>query len=140
MSNSLIPLPSGKPDFSNVIHNPNISLRDQRDHVLRGLGLKGTKQRYGTPAERKAASKARRDERRTKRLDILKEYGLEPRKKVKLSKQEKSIRRRTRAASKREFLHRFTETNPEEARRIATELGIRLPRRRKSTKRRKRAR
>jgi len=108
-------------DFSSVIESESLSMAEKRRKVLEQLGLKGTKKKYATPEERKAASKKRREERKSTRLEVLKKYGLEPRKKgPKMSKEQRKQKRSERGKTKRGFLREMARANPD----LAKKYGI----------------
>ena len=109
-------LPTGTPDFSNIIA-ADIPIAQKRSAILQGLGLKGTKKKYKTPAERKKAAKARSVKRRKERQKVLAKYGLKPKKKApKLTKEQKKARRKERSKVRSSFLQEMVKANPEMAR------------------------
>lgn len=109
------------PDFSGIIKSESISLVEKRKLVLEKLGLKGTKKKYATTEERKAAAKARSKERRDERASVLKKYGLAPQAKgPKKTKAQKKATRKARGKARRGFLREMAKANPE----LAATYGI----------------
>lgn len=108
---------------------------EKANTALRLLGLRGTRQKYATEAERKAAQKAARQARKAKNRSELEEMGLAPKPRgPKMTKEEKRARRRVRSGDKREFSRQMALKFPDMAReygldpdRIAMLLGKRKP-------------
>lgn len=90
---------------------------EKADAALRILGLKGTRQKYDTEAEKKAARAAARKARKERNREKLEDLGLAPQPKgPKMSKEEKKAKRRVRAGSRREFLRQQALLYPDMAR------------------------
>lgn len=106
-------------DLTSILKNPDLTPAQRRKMYWEAKGLKGKKSKYASPAERKAANKARSKERRTARIASLPEE-LRPRAKVKRSPEEKKERRKERGKEKREFLREMAQKNPE----LASRYGI----------------
>jgi len=118
---ALVPTGTGLPDFSNVLQKEDMSIADKRNYVLEQTGLKGRKRKYKSVEERKAAAKARREERKAKRVAVLEKYGLEPKKKgPKLTKEQKKARRSARAKERRSFMREMAKQQPD----LAKKYGI----------------
>jgi len=113
-------MPSPK-DFASILESESLSMAQKRRQVLEQLGLKGTRKKYASPVERKAASKERREKRKSTRLESLKQYGLEPKVRgPKMSKEERKTKRSERGKTKRGFLREMAKANPE----LAKKYGI----------------
>lgn len=118
---SIAPIEAGLPDFSSVLQKEDLSIADKRRIILEGVGLKGKKKKYESVEERKAASKARREERKAKRTEVLAKYGLEPKKKgPKLTKEQKKAKRSARAKERRGFMRDMARQDPD----LAKKYGI----------------
>jgi flagellum-specific peptidoglycan hydrolase FlgJ len=112
---------SGTPDFSNILGNADLSVKDKRDRILRELGKKGTKKKYSNPEERKKAQKERAKKRREEKNKALAAYGLAPRQRgPQKSPEEKKAARKARRQNKKNFLHEMAKMNPE----VAQKYGI----------------
>lgn len=120
-STGLVPVVAEPLDFSKVIESESLTLAQKRKEVLEALGLKRKKKKYDTPEEKKAAAKKRRDERKATRREVLKKYGLEPRKKgPKMTQAERKKKRSERGKTKRGFLREMARANPD----LAKKYGI----------------
>lgn len=109
------------PDFSAIIQSESLDLAEKRKKVLEQLGLRRPRKKYATPGERKEASKKRREGRKATRLEALKKYGLEPKKKgPKMSKEERGKKRSERGKSRREFMREMARGSPD----LAKKYGI----------------
>jgi len=120
------PLSSGiLPDLSDIMNRQFPSLADKRKAVLEALGMRKPRQKYKTVKQRKLAAKKRRKERRKERIDALKRYGIEPRKRgKKLTPEQKKERRNLRGKTKRAGLREMARANPE----LAKKYGIDIDR------------
>lgn len=112
---ALIPMP----DFSSILGAPDVPIAIKRKKVLEELGLRRPRKKYESVEERKAAAKERAKKRREERLQVLKRYKLEPKKKGPgLTKAQKKEKRRTRGQDKRQFLREMARQNPDMARKF----------------------
>ena len=114
-------VPMGVPDFSSVLSTQDMSLSMKRRKVLEELGLRKPKKKYASVEDRKAAAKERAKKRKEERVKVLKQYGLEPKKRgPKLTKAQKTAKRQDRGKVRREFLREMARQNPE----LAKKFGI----------------
>ena len=82
---------SGMPDFSNIL-GADISVGQKRRSILLGMGLRKPKQKYASKEARKEAAKKRHEEKKKSELVIFKKYGIEPKKKVKMTPAQRKSR------------------------------------------------
>lgn len=89
--------------IESILHNPNMTKTQRRVAIEVLMGLrkpKGTKKKYATKEERKAAAKIRAKERRAAKLAELPE-AVRPSPRIKLEPEEKKAKRRERGQAKR---------------------------------------
>jgi len=98
---------------------PGINLREMRRSVLVEGGLLRPRKQYESAEERKAARKARSKERREERKAFLRERGLAPAKRKKLTKAEKKIR----SKGLRRIRNIYLREHPEEAETLGIDIG-----------------
>ena len=81
-------LPTGVPDFTNILSNPNLTKQQKAKAILQAKGVRRPRKIYNSVEARKAAAEARRKERHAKDIAELPEE-LRPRAKVRRTAQEK---------------------------------------------------
>lgn len=104
--------------FANLKIDKSLPMKEQRRQALLQLGMKQTRKRYETPAERKEAAKRRSKERRDKRNAELSKLGLGPTPRVKLTHEEKVEKRKEKRHTKNDFFKEMLKTHPEEAKKF----------------------
>jgi len=119
LQNAVNSMPSiNEVSFSNLQIDKSLPLSQQRKQALIQLGMKKPRKQYETPAERKAAAKARAKERRDKRNAELTKLGLGPQPRQKLSHDEKVEKRKEKRHTKNDFFKEMLKTHPEEAKKF----------------------
>ena len=104
----------GGPGLQSIISNESLSIKEKRQLALKELGLKGTRSKYGSKDEAKAARKARSKAKREERSKALVELGLKtPR--VKLSKEERATKRKAKGKIRRAAVREWAMNHPDEA-------------------------
>jgi len=98
---------------------PGINLRAMRRSVLVEGGLLRPRKKYESAEEKKEARKARSKERREERRAFLKERGLAPTPKKKLTKAQKKIR----SKGLRRIRNIYLREHPEEAQTLGIDIG-----------------
>jgi len=98
---------------------PAINLREMRRSVLVEGGLLRPRKKYDSAEERQKARKARSAERRAQRKSFLKEKGLAPTPRKKLSKAQKKLR----SKALRRMRNVYLREHPEEAQTIGIDIG-----------------
>jgi len=120
-----------RPDIREILEHPGKSKAQKRKEVLVALGLRTTKKKYKTPADRKKAAKERTAARKTQRLGILGALGLQPEKREKLTDEERKDRSKTarqrRTSSKRDFIRDMAERNPSLAKKYGIDISRFMP-------------
>lgn len=96
-----------------------INLREMRRSVLIEGGLLRPRGKYDSVEERKLARKARAKARREERRTFLKERGLAPAPRKKLSKAQKKVR----SKALRRIRNIYLREHPEEALTLGVEVG-----------------
>ncbi len=93
---SMIPTPEkgvadlgSMPTLDDILKDPGLSMAQKRHKALIFEGYKVPRQRYGSKEEKKTAAKKRRDTAKDTRLAFYKKLGIEPKAKVRLSKEER---------------------------------------------------
>ena len=115
-------MPNGKelvPAPGAGLPTPGINLREMRRSVLVEGGLLRPRKKYESAEERKAARKARSKARREERKTFLKEKGLAPAARKKLTKAQK----KTRSTALRRVRNIYLREHPEEATTLGIDIG-----------------
>lgn len=110
------------PSINHILNNPSMSIKEKRVAALKELGLRGSKGKYKTPEEAKAASKAKGKARRDKNRAKLIELGLlKPREKMSDAERERrKLERRAKRKTEKLGFRKLAKDHPE----IAKEYGI----------------
>lgn len=109
-------------DISAIIQREDISPSEKRKALLVKLELRQTRRKYKTKAQRTAAAKTRRDKRKTERLSVFEQYGLEPKTRgPKLTAEEKRKKRSTRGKTRRSLFREMARANPEMAKKYGVD-------------------
>jgi len=127
----LVPL-GETPDLGNFSNIEDTSMGDfesgetmaaRRRRILREAGVRGTKKKYGSAEERKAASKARAKERKERDAAILEKFGLAPRSRgPKMTKEEKKAKSKARRQQKSQFLREAARSQPDFAKKFGIDI------------------
>lgn len=110
-------------DIRSIIQDPFMDLATKRRKVLelRGAAPK-KKKKYKSPEARKAAAKERAAARKAQRVSELAPFGLEPKKREKMTEAERKARRSQRGKAKRAFLKEAAKEFPD----LAQKHGLRF--------------
>lgn len=126
---SMIPTPEkgvadlgSMPTLDDILKDPGLSMAQKRHKALIFEGYKVPRQRYGSKEEKKTAAKKRRDTAKDTRLAFYKKLGIEPKAKVRLSKEERKERSKARSKTKRSSVAELIRLHPE----AAKSLGIKV--------------
>ena len=110
------------PDINHIINDSSLTMKEKRVKALKELGLRGSKGKYGSKDEAKAASKKKSKERRDKNRSKLIELGLlKPREKISDAERDRrKLERRVKRKNEKLGFRKLAKDHPE----IAKEYGI----------------
>ena len=110
------------PDINHIINDSSLTMKEKRVKALKELGLRGSKGKYGSKDEAKAASKAKGKQRRDKNRAKLIELGLlKPREKMSDAERDRrKLERRAKRKNEKLGFRKLAKDHPE----IAKEYGI----------------
>ncbi len=99
--------------YSHIMDNPNLTAAQKRRAILREMGQIGTRQKYGSAEDRKAAAKDRSEIKRATRRSELEALGMGPR--AKRSQEERRSTSKDRGLAKRDFNRDLVAAVPQTA-------------------------